>query len=158
MPVADVDRYPLHPGFAASWRSLRPLLSVRPAVVVDAANVVGSVPDGWWNDRAGAAARLLDGLAERAGRGTDAGALGLPESTWFPEITVVLEGEARAADDVPGVAVVRATGSGDDAIVAEAGRLRAAGRQVTVVTSDRGLRDRLPDAAVRPVSWLRDLA
>ena len=29
-------------------------------MVVDAANVVGSVPDGWWKDRAGATARLLD--------------------------------------------------------------------------------------------------
>lgn len=157
VPVEDVDRYPLHPGFAASWRSLRPLLSVRPAIVVDAANVVGSVPDGWWKDRAGAAARLLNGLAARAARGTDADALGLSETTWFPEITVVLEGLARDADDVAGVSVVRAPGSGDDAIVAEAERLHAAGREVTVVTSDRGLRDRLSHVTVRPVSWLRDL-
>lgn len=155
--VEDVDRYPLHPGFAASWKSLRPLLPVRPALVIDAANVVGSVPDGWWKDRAAAAARLLDGLAERAGRGTDADALGLPEKTWFPEITVVLEGAARNAADVAGVSVVRAPASGDDTIVAEVERLSAAGRQVTVVTSDRGLRDRLPDATVRSVSWLRDL-
>lgn len=27
-------------------------------LVVDGANVVGSVPDDWWRDRAGAAARL----------------------------------------------------------------------------------------------------
>jgi len=26
----------------------------QPLLVVDAANVVGSVPDGWWRDRAGA--------------------------------------------------------------------------------------------------------
>jgi hypothetical protein len=32
-------------------------------LIVDAANVVGSVPDGWWRDRAGAAARLRDRLA-----------------------------------------------------------------------------------------------
>ena len=29
--------------------------------VVDAGNVVGSRPDGWWRDRAGAASRLGDG-------------------------------------------------------------------------------------------------
>jgi 8-oxo-dGTP pyrophosphatase MutT (NUDIX family) len=157
VPVNDVDRYPLHPGFASSWRSLRPLLTVRPAVVVDAANVVGSVPDGWWKDRAGAADRLLHDLSALAARGTDAAALGLPEHTWFPEITAVLEGAARDAADVARVSVVRADGSGDDAIAAEAERLRDAGREVTVVTSDRGLRDRLREVSVKPVSWLRDL-
>ena len=33
-------------------------------VVVDAANVVGSRPDGWWRDRAGAARRLIAKLVE----------------------------------------------------------------------------------------------
>ena len=32
-------------------------------IIVDGANVVGSRPDGWWRDRAGAAARLRDQLA-----------------------------------------------------------------------------------------------
>jgi hypothetical protein len=40
-----------------------------PLVVVDAANVVGSTPDGWWRDRAGATARLRDRLAPLAERG-----------------------------------------------------------------------------------------
>ena len=39
-----------------------PLVTV-PLVVVDGANVVGSVPDGWWRDRAGAARRLRDALS-----------------------------------------------------------------------------------------------
>src|SRR5919107_2725724 len=62
--VADVDTLPLPPGFAAAWPRLRhappPL-----RLVVDAANVVGARGrgDGWWRDRAGAAARLLDALA-----------------------------------------------------------------------------------------------
>jgi len=34
-----------------------------PLLVIDAANVVGSVPDGWWRDRAGATTRLRDSLA-----------------------------------------------------------------------------------------------
>ena len=32
-------------------------------IVVDAANVIGSRPDGWWRDRPGAARRLLTKLA-----------------------------------------------------------------------------------------------
>ena len=156
VPVDTVDEYPLHPGFAASWPRLRELLEVRPAIVVDAANVVGSVPDGWWRDRAGATARLLARLAGLAESGTDAGALGLPEETWFPEIVVVLEGQARAVGDEAGVVVVRADGHGDDAIVAEVSRLAATGRPVTVVTSDRELRARVAEvgAAVHGPSWL----
>lgn len=157
VPVGEVDGYPLHPGFAASWPRLRALLELRPAVVVDAANVVGSVPDGWWRDRAGAASRLLDQLATLAADGVEGAALELPEKTWYPGIHVVLEGEARGASDVVGVSVVRADGVGDDAIAATAAELRATGAPVTVVTSDRGLAERVRQAgaAVQPVSWLR---
>ncbi|MFC8192121.1 hypothetical protein ACFUMH_10720 [Cellulomonas sp. NPDC057328] len=56
-------------------------------LVVDAANVVGARPDGWWKDRAGAAARLLGALAASV----DADA-------WDGRrVVVVLEGAARAA-------------------------------------------------------------
>jgi 8-oxo-dGTP diphosphatase len=159
VPVGAVAQHPLHPGFAGSWARLRALLDVRPAVVVDAANVVGSVPDGWWHDRPGAANRLLARVAALASSGVPAAALELDEHTWFPEWSVVLEGEARAAEDADGTDVVRAEASGDDAIVAEAERLVAAGRQVTVVTSDRGLRERVTAAraAVRGPRWLLDL-
>ncbi len=34
--------------------------------LVDASNVVGSKPDGWWRDRDGAARRLIDALREFA--------------------------------------------------------------------------------------------
>ena len=161
VPVDEVESYLLHPAFAASWARLRGLLPVRPALVVDAANVVGSVPDGWWRDRVGATAKLRDALAALAERGVDASALDLPENTWFPEIVLVVEGEARAlADDPAGaVRVVRADAAGDDAIVAAAQDLRAEGRSVIAVTSDRELSGRLErsEASVRPVSWLRGL-
>ena len=62
VPVADVDGLPLHPGLHAHWRELRHELSPV-TIIVDGANVVGSRPDGWWRDRAGAAARLRDELA-----------------------------------------------------------------------------------------------
>ena len=84
VPVDQVDTLPLHPGFGESWSALRALLEVRPVVVVDAANVVGSVPDGWWKDRAGAAARLrarLEGLALPAAE------LHLDGDSWFPEVS-----------------------------------------------------------------------
>jgi 8-oxo-dGTP pyrophosphatase MutT (NUDIX family) len=158
VPVERVADYPLHPGFAASWERLRALVDVRPAVVVDVANVMGSVPDGWWRDRAGAAERLLARIAELAAGGVAASALDLPEHVWYPQWTAVVEGQARAATHVAGVDVVRAEGEGDDTIAAEARRLAASGLTVVVVTSDRGLAERVRDAggAVRGTRWLLD--
>ncbi|MCR2763324.1 NUDIX domain-containing protein [Microbacterium sp. zg.B48] len=152
-----VQEKPLHPAFALSWAHLRPLLDVRPAVVVDAANVVGSVPDGWWHDRPAAARRLIARVGTLAATGVPAADLDLPEHTWFPEWVVVVEGQARAAGDgAGGIQVVRAEASGDDAIVLETARLLTTGRTVFVVTSDRELARRVTDAgaAVRGTRWL----
>ncbi|WP_260981217.1 NUDIX domain-containing protein [Curtobacterium pusillum] len=160
VPVADVDDLPLHPGFGASWPALRARIATTPHVVVDAANVVGSVPDGWWKDRAGAAVRLLSSVEALAGVGVVAAVLALPFDRWWPRWTVVLEGEAaRAGAGVDGVAVVRATGSGDDAIVEAARAAVDAGHApVVVVTADRELRSRVEalGATVHGPSWLRD--
>ena len=159
VPVDEVGALPLHPGFAAAWGRLRGLLDLHPAIVVDAANVVGSLPDGWWNDRAGAAQRLLARIGGMRDAGVPAAALGLSENLWFPQWIAVLEGRAREAGDVDGVDVVRAAGEGDDAIAAEAERLVGEGSTVTVVTSDRGLAQRAAaaGAAVRGAGWLLDL-
>lgn len=159
VPVTSVVERPLHPGFAASWEHLEPLLELRPTIVVDAANVVGSVPDGWWKDRPGAAQRLLGRIAALAADGLPAAALDLPELVWYPEWTVVVEGRARSVAAPEGIDLVRAEGSGDDAIASEAARLVADGRTVTVVTSDRGLAERSRDtgADVRGTRWLLDL-
>jgi len=159
VPPDRVTDKPLHPGFETSWAVLRPMLDVHPTVVVDAANVVGSVPDGWWHDRPGAADRLIGRVGRLAVDGVAAAALDLPEHTWYPEWVVVVEGQARAAGGVAeGVGVVRAAASGDDTIVAEAERLVAAHRTVTVVTSDRELGRRVADAGatVRGTRWLLD--
>ncbi|MFD4959871.1 NUDIX domain-containing protein [Microbacterium sp. NPDC058389] len=158
VPVELVTDYPLHPGFAASWERLRSLIDVRPAVVVDVANVMGSVPDGWWRDRPAAASRLLARIAALAAGGVAASSLDLPEQVWYPQWSAVVEGQARSADDIAGIDVVRADGEGDDTIVAEAPRLAASGRSVTVVTSDRGLAGRVVDAGgvVRGARWLLD--
>ena len=158
VPLDGVESRPLHPGFAAAWPLLRALLTVKPAIVVDAANVFGSVPDGWWRDRAGAAARRLDRLEPLSADGVDAARLGLPGSLWFPEVVAVVEGQARDVADAAadGVRIVRAPDAGDDAIVAEAGALIDAGKSVTVVTSDRALRGRVEElgATVHGPRWL----
>lgn len=103
-------------------------------LVVDAANVMGSVPDGWWRDRAGAAERLRDALVPVAEQG-------LPELPGPLEIVLVVEGKAGRVQSGPGVAVVAAPGSGDDAIVDVVASRRP--DPVYVVTADRGLRERV---------------
>ncbi|MFG2028966.1 NTP pyrophosphohydrolase [Streptomyces sp. NPDC048825] len=103
-------------------------------MIVDAANVVGSVPDGWWRDRRGAAARLRDMLVPYA----DDGVPGFPGPL---EMVLVVEGAARGLSSVAGVRVDSAPGSGDDRIVELAAE--AAGRRCLVVTADRELRDRV---------------
>ncbi|WP_199440488.1 NTP pyrophosphohydrolase [Umezawaea beigongshangensis] len=110
---------------------------MHPLLVVDAANVVGSVPDGWWRDRAGAAARLRDALVPLAERG-------LPGAGPRPplEIVLVVEGAARHVRSTGGVEVVAAEGSGDDTIV-QVVRARGQDRHTTVVTADRALRRRV---------------
>ena len=73
----------------------------------------------------------------------------LPVVRRWPEVIAVLEGDARAAEHEGAVAVVRAERDGDSAIVAEAERLVAAGRETTVVTADRALADRVRMAGGR---------
>ena len=121
-------------------------------LLVDVANVVGSRPDGWWRDRAGAAERLLGRLARLVGT-----QLIGPDGSPFvcDEVIAVVEGRARDVPELDGVRVVRAAGSGDDAIADVAAELVSEGTPVLVVTADRGLRARLP--AGTPVTgpvWL----
>jgi hypothetical protein len=103
-------------------------------LVVDAANVIGSRPDGWWRDRAGAAQRLRDALVPLA-------VAGLSDLPGPLEVVLVVEGKARGVTSVDGVRVVAAPGSGDDAIV-DLVAAAPLGRTV-VVTADRGLRGRV---------------
>jgi hypothetical protein len=112
-------------------------------VVVDAANVVGSVPDGWWRDRAGATRRLRDALAPIAAEGLRSDHAG-PEWVRHPplEVVLVVEGAARGVTGTDEVRVVSATGSGDDAIV-NLVREECADRRCVVITADRELRNRV---------------
>lgn len=108
---------------------------------MDAANVVGSVPDGWWRDRPGAACRLVAGL--------DAAALG------HDEVLVVLEGQSREGvaegEAASGVRVVHAPGSGDDEIAARCVGAADSGHDVTLATADRGLIARVAGHSVTVV-------
>jgi len=113
-----------------------------PLLVVDGANVVGSVPDGWWRDRPGAARRLRDALAPFS-------TAGLPDVSGPVDVVLVVEGAASGLASVAGVRVVSATRSGDDEIVAQAAIGVAAGRAVWVVTADRGLRARVAEVGAR---------
>jgi len=166
-PVDRLGEVSLHPGFAESWPRLR-AATTPVTVVVDAANVVGSRPDGWWKDRAGAARRLVDDVARLAADGVADADLPAtldraPLHHRWPTWVVVVEGSARvAADDAlrgPAagrVRVVAAPGSGDDAVVAA---VAAEPSPRLVVSADRELRDRCTDAGAVAVGprWLLDL-
>lgn len=71
-------------------------------VIIDAANVVGSVPDGWWRDRRGAAERLRDRLAVD----------GVPGHEGPVEIVLVVEGAARGWSPCRGYGWSRRPGVG----------------------------------------------
>ena len=111
-------------------------------LLVDVANVLGSRPDGWWRDRAGATGRLLARLAGLPGTTVPGPAGGELTCTG---LVAVVEGAAREVPGPPGLRLVRATGSGDDALVEVAAEL--SGGDLLVVTADRGLRARLPAGA-----------
>lgn len=117
---------------------------MRILLIVDGANVVGSVPDGWWRDRRGAAERLRDRLVPLAGSGLPGS--GIPGPV---EMVLVVEGRARGVESVPGVRVESAPGSGDD-LIAELAR-GAEGRDCVVVTADRELRRRVEAYGARCV-------
>jgi hypothetical protein len=114
-------------------------------LLVDAANVVGSRPTGWWRDRAGAARKLVDQIIAA----TAAGRLEAP-------VVVVLEGAARKGVEegtYDGVRIVHAPGSGDDLLAQLAAE---ATEPVVLVSADRELRDRVRQVGGRSVgpSWL----
>jgi hypothetical protein len=122
-------------------------------LVVDAANVIGSRPTGWWRDRAGAAGAFVDSVRVAVGSGRVT-----------PPVVVVLEGKARAGAPqglADGVTVLHADASGDDLLVDVVTNASSASdpTAITLVTADRGLRSRAEalGADVVGPSWLLDL-
>jgi predicted RNA-binding protein with PIN domain len=102
-------------------------------LLIDGNNVMGSRPDGWWRDRAGAGGRLVERVRAWA------------EAHDRP-VTIVFDQPVRppADGDTGPVAVVvarrRGRDAADDRIVE---LLDGASEPVEVVTSDRGLADRV---------------
>ena len=120
-------------------------------VIVDAMNVIGSRPDGWWRDRDGAARRLIRATQAFARRTGD-------------HIAVVLDG--RPLPDLPegvhdGVLVAYARRGGrnaaDDRIVEEVAA-DADPASLTVVTSDRELQERVEALGAHVVGAARWLS
>lgn len=106
--------------------------------VIDGNNVMGAGADGWWNDPVSAAVRTAQAIAEWC-LGHEA------------DVTVVFDGrpEPRVAEIAGGnLHVDFATRAGrdaaDDRIVEIVEERYAENRDLTVVTSDRGLIGRLP--------------
>jgi hypothetical protein len=116
-------------------------------LLVDAANVVGSRPTGWWRDRPGAARELTLRVRRAAAEGT------LPRP-----VVLVLEGRAKQGVEEglsDGVEVVHAPGHGDDTLAALAA---GADGKVTLVSADRGLAERVRRSGADVVGpgWLLD--
>jgi hypothetical protein len=118
-------------------------------LLIDAANVIGSRPTGWWRDRAGAARAFVDQIRAAV----DSGWVARP-------VVVVLEGKAREGVEggvADGVTVLHAAGSGDDMLVDVASS--ASDQVVTLVTADRELRRRAQAVGADVVGpgWLLEL-
>jgi predicted RNA-binding protein with PIN domain len=98
--------------------------------LVDGMNVIGSRPDGWWNDRRGAMVRLAQLLSDYA-------------SSSGEEVTVVFDGEPF--DLSAEVEVVFAAGGPDaaDGEIVRLVSLMARPESATVVSSDRRLAERI---------------
>jgi hypothetical protein len=114
-------------------------------LLIDAANVVGSRPTGWWRDRAGAARQLVDRVRAATS-----------ESRLLKPVVIVLEGAARQGVEeglVDGVEVIHAPGEGDDTLAALA---EVGGDDVILVSADRALGERVRRVGgdVRGPTWL----
>lgn len=114
-------------------------------LLIDAANVVGSRPTGWWRDRAGAARAFVAQVSAAVTSGRVA-----------QPVVVVLEGaacEGVQSGLADGVTVIHAAGSGDDTLIDVTAN---AGDEVTLVTADRELRRRAEalGAVVVGPKWL----
>jgi predicted RNA-binding protein with PIN domain len=117
--------------------------------IVDGMNVIGSRPDGWWRNRNGAMARLVDRLEQWA-------------ATDGADVTVVFERPLSPPIESSVITVAHApqaaANSADDEIVRLV-RADAHPEEIRVATSDRALSERVEaaGASVFPAERLRNL-
>lgn len=104
--------------------------------IVDAMNVIGTRPDGWWRDRDAAMARLVDRLERFSAETGD-------------DVTVVFERKPRPGLRSTVIEITNATKRGPDAADYEIVKIveaHATPRALHVVTSDNWLSDRVSAA------------
>ncbi|MCV7260885.1 NYN domain-containing protein [Mycobacterium shimoidei] len=115
--------------------------------IVDGMNVIGSRPDGWWQDRSAAMVALVESLDRWAAVNGE-------------RVTVVFERPLAISSVVVEVAFAPAAGatSADDEIVRLVG-VDSRPEEICVVTSDKGLTMRVRGlgAVVHPAQGFRDL-
>ncbi len=117
--------------------------------IVDAMNVIGSRPDGWWRDRHNAMVALVDRLESWSQKTGNRVTVVFERPPSPPVTSSVIEiAHAPAA----------AANSADDEIVGLVLADRAP-QSMTIVTSDRGLADRVrgAGASVYPAASFRRL-
>jgi predicted RNA-binding protein with PIN domain len=109
--------------------------------LIDGNNVYGSRPDGWWNDRGAASGRFAQRVAEWCRTHDDEVILVFDAPV--PEATLMLAGGNLSIEQAPR----RGRDAADDHIVDLA---NVDGQpdlvEITVVSSDKGLRVRLADS------------
>jgi predicted RNA-binding protein with PIN domain len=115
--------------------------------IVDAMNVIGTRPDGWWKDRHGAMVRLVDQLERFVASTGD-------------DITVVFERPPSPPIKSPVVEIASAPKAGPNAADDEIVRLLKEDSDpegIRVVTSDRALADqvRFLNATIEPAEAFR---
>ena len=106
--------------------------------IVDGNNVMGAGADGWWNDPVAAAARLTQTIAEWT-RTHDDDVTGVFDGAPEPRLAGLAGGRLTVT-----FATRRGRDAADDRIVELVDARDQETTAVTVVTSDRGLLDRLP--------------
>ncbi|MFV0260633.1 MAG: hypothetical protein ACK5PP_19535 [Acidimicrobiales bacterium] len=118
--------------------------------LIDGTNVFGSRPDGWWNNRPRAADRLAQTVAAWC-RGHDDEVILVFDQPVDDGTVALSGGNLRIV-----VAERRGRDAADDVIVDLTGAGPAGSERVVVISSDKGLRARLPAwAEVEPVSAFR---
>jgi predicted RNA-binding protein with PIN domain len=115
--------------------------------IVDAMNVIGTRPDGWWKDRHGAMVRLVDRLERFVASTGD-------------DVTVVFERPPSPPIKSPVVEIASAPKAGPNAADDEIVRLLKEDPDpegIRVVTSDRALADqaRFLNATIEPAEAFR---
>ena len=116
--------------------------------IVDAMNVIGSRPDGWWKDRRGAMVALVDRLEHWASQGHPVTVVfERPPSPPIDSSVITIAHAPRAAANSADDEIVRLVESDDDP------------QNLTVVTSDGALADRVrrAGASVYPAAMFRNL-